>query len=751
MSTGPRRVTRGSGNGGAPALVTTTARAQRAATPQTVPDTALQTALETALETRLAAGNPGSVVGSVCTGYGGLDLGVLAALGGGRVAWCADPDPHIAQILAARLPGVPNLGDVRAIDWTAVEPVEVLIAGFPCQDISAAGRRAGIENGARSGLWTDIGEGVRVLRPALLVVENVAALRWRHGGLHRVLGDLAEAGYDALWRSVRAADIGAAHRRERVFLLYLDTLGQQWCISHAGQCRLLLSVFPGNEEWQECQVNLSGGITWCVKDEVVALFAGRLASPFVVRVFFNLGHCFGGDGRDVRVADEQQQSGFGVAPDEVAEELVERVGDGLGSFPDLALADEDIPVVDPDEDVGLAGSVEHLTGRLALELGVKAHEEQVADLFLAEVPGGRRVPFQRVAHVAQDRKGGFVVLVCQRRLGLERPGRRRSDRSASWGDLTPPEGNRIGVSVGATLDGEPDVRVQFSISQELGAAVGHQLRNFGLHRLSVLLKVAPAPAEIPLYLVELRIEVGLDLGGVTTGGVAKYMQFVAMHICLRRVERARTGPQFEDLGITVERDDQGESSDPAGVDLVELAELLGYFGGVKQVCVCLPQRRALETGDAQQALRDVRFGLGQQFVRVSVHQALVRPATQLFEPARQISTHKEQRRFRHGLIFRHGADRTGHQHGHVARCSWRLLGVLAQVPQQAAQSFGDALMPLGLPRPSPVMCVGDELAHQTPDLTTHTAPPTRRPIRPSCRYPCDTRHTTDPVAHSRRS
>lgn len=129
------------------------------------------------------------------------------------------PTPHIAQILAARLPDVPNLGDVRAIDWSSVEPVDVLTAGFPCQDISAAGRRAGIENGARSGLWTDIVAGVRVLRPALLVVENVAALRWKDGGLHKVLGDLAEAGYDALWRSVRAADVGAAHRRERVFLL----------------------------------------------------------------------------------------------------------------------------------------------------------------------------------------------------------------------------------------------------------------------------------------------------------------------------------------------------------------------------------------------------------------------------------------------------------------------------------------------------------------------------------------------------
>ncbi len=94
----------------------------------------------------------GPVIGSLCTGMAGLDLGVAAVLGG-RIAWCADTDPHAGQVLAARLPGVPNLGDLRAVDFTRVEPVDVLIAGFPCQDISAAGRRAGIEKGTRSGLW----------------------------------------------------------------------------------------------------------------------------------------------------------------------------------------------------------------------------------------------------------------------------------------------------------------------------------------------------------------------------------------------------------------------------------------------------------------------------------------------------------------------------------------------------------------------------------------------------------------------
>ncbi|TDC86496.1 DNA cytosine methyltransferase [Actinomadura sp. 7K507] len=164
-------------------------------------------------------------IGSLCTGYGGLDLGVAAAFGGGRLAWCADDDAHVRKILAARFPDVPNLGDITTLDWHAAEPVDVLTAGFPCQDISAAGRRHGIEKGAHSSVWFNVMEAVRVLRPGLLVVENVAALRAR--GLCRVLGDLAEAGYDAVWCSLRAADVGAPHRRERVFVA-AHPAGARW-------------------------------------------------------------------------------------------------------------------------------------------------------------------------------------------------------------------------------------------------------------------------------------------------------------------------------------------------------------------------------------------------------------------------------------------------------------------------------------------------------------------------------------------
>jgi DNA (cytosine-5)-methyltransferase 1 len=159
------------------------------------------------------------VIGSLCTGYGGLDQAARSVFGDGPIAWVADPDPHVGVLLAARMPGAPNLGDIRTVEWQIVEPVDVLTAGFPCQDISSAGRRAGIKHGTRSGLFFDVVRAIATLRPPVVLLENVAALRWRGGGLDPVLAELHHVGYDCVWTSVRASDIGAAHRRERIFLL----------------------------------------------------------------------------------------------------------------------------------------------------------------------------------------------------------------------------------------------------------------------------------------------------------------------------------------------------------------------------------------------------------------------------------------------------------------------------------------------------------------------------------------------------
>lgn len=152
-------------------------------------------------------------IGSLCSGYEGLGMAVQQVLDA-DLAWVADPDPGATKILAHHHPDVPNLGDITTIGWSTVPPVDILTAGFPCQDISNAGKRAGIE-GERSGIWTNVVEAVGVLRPRLAFFENVSAIAVR--GLDTVLADLAEVGFDAEWTSVRASDAGAPHRRERWF------------------------------------------------------------------------------------------------------------------------------------------------------------------------------------------------------------------------------------------------------------------------------------------------------------------------------------------------------------------------------------------------------------------------------------------------------------------------------------------------------------------------------------------------------
>jgi len=179
-------------------------------------------------------------VGSLCTGYGGLDLAVHEVLGG-DLAWVADNDPGACAILAHRYPSVRNLGDISTIGWQPLERVDLLTAGFPCQDISYAGRGEGIIEGNRSGLWYAIADAVGVLRPGLVVLENVAALVGRRPGLDVVLGDLARLGFDAQWTCLRAAGVGAPHGRKRIFLIAWpaeDTdraAGDQWRQPAPGQ------------------------------------------------------------------------------------------------------------------------------------------------------------------------------------------------------------------------------------------------------------------------------------------------------------------------------------------------------------------------------------------------------------------------------------------------------------------------------------------------------------------------------------
>jgi len=179
-------------------------------------------------------------VGALFAGYGGMEQGIAQVLPV-SLSWFAEFDAAPSAVMAHHHPGVPNLGDVTKVGWSAVPRVDVITGGSPCQDLSHAGKRKGMTDGTRSNLWAEMREAVAVLRPRLVVWENVRGAYSAHadsdlescagcvGGdgsdgepvlraLGRVLGDLSELGYDANWYGLRAADVGAPHGRFRVFL-----------------------------------------------------------------------------------------------------------------------------------------------------------------------------------------------------------------------------------------------------------------------------------------------------------------------------------------------------------------------------------------------------------------------------------------------------------------------------------------------------------------------------------------------------
>lgn len=182
--------------------------------------------------------------GSLFAGIGGFDLGLERA--GLACRWHVEIEPYFQQVLAQHWPHTGQWDDVRTFppapseDWA----VDVVCGGFPCQDISNAGKRAGID-GSRSGLWAEFVRIVRVLRPQFVVVENVAALRKY---LDRILGDFAALGYDAEWSTLSACALGAPHTRDRMFIVayppgcevqqqcgreqFAEVLAQEWYVHH---------------------------------------------------------------------------------------------------------------------------------------------------------------------------------------------------------------------------------------------------------------------------------------------------------------------------------------------------------------------------------------------------------------------------------------------------------------------------------------------------------------------------------------
>ena len=153
------------------------------------------------------------------SGIGGFSFGLERTGGFRTVAFC-EIDPFCRRVLAKHWPDVPIYEDVRTLDAAALQrdgiAVDVICGGFPCQDVSSAGLRAGLE-GARSGLWREYARLIGELRPRFVIVENVADLLCR--GFGTVLGDLAAIGYDAEWHCIPACAVGADHIRDRVWII----------------------------------------------------------------------------------------------------------------------------------------------------------------------------------------------------------------------------------------------------------------------------------------------------------------------------------------------------------------------------------------------------------------------------------------------------------------------------------------------------------------------------------------------------
>lgn len=153
-------------------------------------------------------------IGSLFAGIGGFELGLERAIPGAQTIWQVEQNTFCQKVLAKHWPDAKIYNDVRNITKDNVEPVDILCGGFPCQDISLAGKGRGL-HGEKSGLWWEMLRIISELRPRIVVMENVAAVLIRGGC--QVIGSLAEIGYCTEWTVISAKDFGAPHLRRRWF------------------------------------------------------------------------------------------------------------------------------------------------------------------------------------------------------------------------------------------------------------------------------------------------------------------------------------------------------------------------------------------------------------------------------------------------------------------------------------------------------------------------------------------------------
>ena len=185
-------------------------------------------------------------IGSLCTGYGGLDLAVEAFFNAETI-WCAEFDKYASQVIEQRF-AIPNYGDIKLIDWATLPQIDILTAGYPCQPFSTAGSRKGTEDERH--IWPYIKEAISVLRPRYVILENVRG--HLSLGFKEVLKGLTEIGYDARWQIVRASDAEAAHQRARLFIIaYANSYARQESRRTNRQVLGTPSEFINGSNWNE--------------------------------------------------------------------------------------------------------------------------------------------------------------------------------------------------------------------------------------------------------------------------------------------------------------------------------------------------------------------------------------------------------------------------------------------------------------------------------------------------------------------
>ena len=169
--------------------------------------------------------------GSLFSGIGGIDLGFEMA--GIETAWTCDVDDWCNKLLEERFPNAKNFKNIYDVNKNTAKRVDIISGGFPCQDVSQAGKGAGLD-GKRSGLWFEMFRIIGELRPKWVLIENVANLL-NNGGI-RVLQDLAEIGYDAEWQVISARDVGARHLRKRLWIIaYSREVSDTYCNQYYGR------------------------------------------------------------------------------------------------------------------------------------------------------------------------------------------------------------------------------------------------------------------------------------------------------------------------------------------------------------------------------------------------------------------------------------------------------------------------------------------------------------------------------------